>query len=209
MQAPRSLWDYDYLEESWIAEWFSQWLPILPPVKSSINTYYPGTKLAFTEYDYGGQDHYSGGIATADVLGIFGKYGVYIANYWGGDKDANYVHAAFRIYRDYDGNDSTFGDTEVYSTMSNKVDSSIYASVFDGLTCGLHLIVINKKIQQQQLQHHRDDANQRRHGKFVHIQYPCADRVPYCTGGRAPGVGFERRLSCEHRRPRYLCRPVA
>jgi len=146
MQAPRSLWDYDYLEESWIGEWFSQWLPILPPVKSSINTYYPGTKLAFTEYDYGGQNNYSGGIATADVLGIFGKYGVYIANYWGGDKDANYVHAAFRIYRDYDGNDSTFGDTEVYSTMSNKVDSSIYASVFDGLTCELHLIVINKNL---------------------------------------------------------------
>ncbi len=30
--------------------------------------------------------------------------------------------------------------------MSNKVDSSIYASVFNGYTCELHLIVINKNI---------------------------------------------------------------
>jgi hypothetical protein len=143
MQAPRSLWDYDYHEVSWIERWFGQWLPLLQPVQNSINTYYPGTKLAFTEYDYGGQSHYSGGIATADVLGIFGKYGVYIANYWG---DGNYVNAAVKIYRNYDGAHSTFGDTEVYSTMSNKVDSSIYASVFAGDSSELHLIVINKNL---------------------------------------------------------------
>ncbi len=144
MQAPRSLWDYDYHEISWIEQWFGQWLPILPPLKNSINTYYPDTNLAITEYDYGGKDHYSGGIAFADVLGIFGKYGVYIANYWG--ESGTYLNAAFKIYRNYDSANSTFGDTEVYATDSNRVDSSIYASVFDGYTCELHLIVINKNI---------------------------------------------------------------
>ncbi len=143
MQAPRSLWDYDYHEVSWIEKWFGQWLPILPPLKNSINTYYPGTKLALTEYAYGGENHYSGGIATADVLGIFGKYGVYVATYWG---NGSYVDAAIKIYRNYDGNHSTFGDMNVFASMSNKVDSSIYASVFDGYTCEMHLIVINKNI---------------------------------------------------------------
>ncbi len=148
MQAPRTLWDTDYVgtngENSWINEWNSSYLPILPKLKSSINTYYPDTNLAFTEYDYGGKDHYSGGIAIADVLGIFGKYGVYIANYWG--EIGTYLDAAFKIYRNYDGSGSSFGDTEVYSTMSNKVDSSIYASVFNESACELHLIVINKNI---------------------------------------------------------------
>jgi len=142
MQAPRSLWDSGYRESSWIGQWYSQYLPILPPVQNSINKYYPGTKLSITEYDYGAANHISGGIAVADVLGIFGKYGLYIATYWG---DAStYVTAAFKMYRNYDGSNSTFGDTAVYSTMSDKQNSSIYASVFDGNDYELHLIVINK-----------------------------------------------------------------
>jgi endoglucanase len=148
MQAPRTLWDTSYVypggEVSWINRWCSGYLPILPKLKQSINTYYPDTNLAITEYDYGGGDDYSGGIAFADVLGIFGKYGVYIANYWG--EPNTYINAGFKIYRNYDGANSTFGDTEVYSTDSNKVDSSIYASVFNGYTCEMHLIVINKNI---------------------------------------------------------------
>ena len=158
MQAPRTLWDPDYvvpdyppytIEESWIASssWFRQYLPILPMVLNSINTYYPGTKLAISEYCYGAEDHISGGIATADVLGIFGKYGVYMGAYWrstweGGD--TSYVQAAFKLYRNYDGAHSTFGDTSVDSTTSDKVNSPIYASVFDGNDSQLHLIVINK-----------------------------------------------------------------
>jgi mannan endo-1,4-beta-mannosidase len=113
MQAPRTLWDPDYTEDSWIAKWFSGYLPLLPNIVNSIETYYPGTKLSITEYSYGAADHISGGVAMADVLGIFGKYGLYLSTYWhlGGDYD--YVSAAYRIYRNYDGANSTFGDTKV------------------------------------------------------------------------------------------------
>jgi hypothetical protein len=145
MQAPRSLWDYDYHEISWIETWFGQWLPILPPLKSSISTYYPDTNLAITEYAYGPETHWSTGIATADVLGIFGKYGVYIATYWG---SGSYVDAAIKIYRNYDGAHSTFGDMNVPATMSDKVNSSIYASVSETSPCEIHLMVINKNIDE-------------------------------------------------------------
>jgi endoglucanase len=149
MQAPRTLWDTGYVypngEISWINKsWNLQYLPIIPKLKKTISNYYPDTNLAITEYDYGGKDHWSGGIAFTDVLGIFGKHGVYIANYWG--NSGTYLNAAFKMYRNYDNANSTFGDTEVYSTMSNNIDSSIYASVFNGYTCELHLIVINKNI---------------------------------------------------------------
>ncbi len=150
MQAPRTLWDTSYVysnggggEVSWINRWYSSYLPLIPKLKTSISTYYPDTNLAFTEYAYGGESHYSGGIATADVLGIFGKYGVYIATYWG---PGTYTNTAVRMYTNYDGAKSTFGDTEVYATDSNKVASSIYASVFNGYTCEMHMIVINKSI---------------------------------------------------------------
>ncbi len=150
MQAPRTLWDTSYVgangENSWINQWYSSYLPIIPKLKSSINTYYPDTNLAITEYSYGAQTHWSGGIATADVLGIFGKYGVYLASYWFDNGSAPYVDAAVKIYTNYDNNKSKFGDTEVYSTMSDKVNSSIYASVFNGYTCEMHMIVINKSI---------------------------------------------------------------
>jgi mannan endo-1,4-beta-mannosidase len=152
MQAPRTLWDPGYVwpnggEISWInQQWFADHLPILPELFQSINNYYPGTKLAITEFDYGDQNNFSGGIATTDVLGIFGKYGVYISNYWGGGEEANYVHAAYNIYRNYDGSHSKFGDTNVPAGMSDKVNSSVYASITDTSASELHLIVINKNL---------------------------------------------------------------
>jgi mannan endo-1,4-beta-mannosidase len=144
MQAPRTLWDSGYYEKSWIGEWFKSFLPILPKLTTSINTYYAGTKLAITEYNYGGHNHISGGIAQADVLGIFGKLGVYMSTYWG--SNGNYTNAAFRLYRNYDGAGSTYGDTKVAASMSDKVNSSVYASMFAGKNNELHLIVLNKNL---------------------------------------------------------------
>src|SRR5690606_19768606 len=77
LQAPRTLWDPGYQENSWIATWFADDLPLIPRLQSSIDAYYPGTKLAFTEFNYGGNGDITGGVALADVLGIFGKYDVY------------------------------------------------------------------------------------------------------------------------------------
>ena len=144
MQAPRTLWDPDYTENSWIGTWFSQYLPLIPTVQDSIDTYYPGTGLAFTEYSHGGESHISGGIAQADVLGIFGKYGVTLSSYWG--NNGAYMNAAFKLYRDYDGSQSTFGDTKVTASMSDKVNSSIYASTFTDDHGILTLVVLNKNL---------------------------------------------------------------
>jgi hypothetical protein len=142
MQAPRTLWDPDYIEDSWIGQWRQSYLPILPNILNSIDTYYPETALAITEFNYGAPEHFSGGIAMADVLGIFIKYGLYMSNYWGDDGD--YVSAAYKIYRNYDGNNSTFGDIKVEAIMSDKQNSSIYASVSGVNDSKLHLIAINK-----------------------------------------------------------------
>lgn len=147
MQAPRTLWDPDYQEDSWIAQWNMAELPLIPHIQDSIDAQYPGTKMAFTEYGFGGGDDITGAIAEADVLGIFGKYGVYAANSWILNDEETYLASAYRLYRNYDGENSTFGDTSVTATMSDKENSSIYTSV-DSETGLLHVIVLNKNMNE-------------------------------------------------------------
>ncbi|WP_438446397.1 glycoside hydrolase family 44 protein [Gorillibacterium sp. sgz5001074] len=147
MQAPRSLWDPSYTEDSWIGTWFSSYLPVIPRLQQSIDTYNPDTKIAFTEYNYGGENNVYGGIANADVLGIFGKFGVHLATFWkmfNTVKDATYITAAFNLFTNYDGHKSGFGDIKVKAETSDIENSSIYGSVFQDNEGKLHLIVLNK-----------------------------------------------------------------
>ncbi|SMF52512.1 Glycoside hydrolase family 44 [Alteromonadaceae bacterium Bs31] len=147
LQAPRTLWDPDYTENSWIGKCCSKELPIIPKVLESIKLNYPGTELAFTEYNFGGEEHISGGLAHADALGIFGKYGIYAANIWVLSTKPGFHASAFRLFRNYDGAMSTFGDTTVAASMNDKENSSIYAAV-NSSTENLHIIVLNKNMLQ-------------------------------------------------------------
>ncbi|HVZ79384.1 MAG TPA: glycoside hydrolase family 44 protein [bacterium] len=144
LQAPRSLWDPGYVEKSWITQWSTggKAIQLIPWVKEKIEKYAPGTKLCFSEYDYGAGDNVSGGLAQADVLGIFAKYGVYLACYWGDLK--SYNKAAFQLYRNYDGKDGTFGDTFVSSATEDVALSSCYASTDPKAPGTLWVVALNK-----------------------------------------------------------------
>ncbi len=143
LQAPRTLWDSHYKETSWIAQYYSAYLPLIPRLTQSIKKYYPGTKLGFTEFEYGGETDISGALAVDDVLGIFGKYGIYFATYWEGGSQTPFISAAYKMYRNYDGNNSTFADLSLPSQTGDSVNTSIYGSLKRG-GHELHLIVINK-----------------------------------------------------------------
>jgi GH18 family chitinase len=128
VQAPRSLWDPTYTENSWIAQWQTSGpIDLIHRVRNSIASYYPGTDLAISEYDYGAPDHISGGIAQADVLGIMGKYGV-IACRWGSVSGSSYVQSAFDLFRDYDGAGATFGDLSFSASSSDIATVTVYAA---------------------------------------------------------------------------------
>src|SRR5690606_19487132 len=120
LQAPRTLWDSTYFENSWIGEFRRPFLPILPRLQQAIDQFYPGTLLAITEYDYGGGGHWSGGLAQADVLGAYGRAGVDIATMWGIDDGDVYQAVAFNLYLDFDGSGGTFGDVSVRATSSDR-----------------------------------------------------------------------------------------
>ncbi|MGD0465032.1 MAG: glycoside hydrolase family 44 protein [Tepidisphaeraceae bacterium] len=148
LQAPRSLWDPTYTENSWITQdTGSGPIQLIPRTQAQINANYPGTKLSISEYNYGAGNDITGGIAEADVLGIFGKYGVYSANEWSLLSNENFTDGAFEMFRNYDGKDSTFGDTEVQAANSDTVDTSIYASIDSKNPSHLTLVTINKETQ--------------------------------------------------------------
>ncbi len=149
IQAPRTLWDANYKEKSWILEAGPQKLPIIPNLQQSIDKFYPGTNLAFSEWGFGGESHISGGLAAADVLGIFGRHGVYAANHWSTEQKSDYLVAAFKLYRDYNGEGGTFGDFALSLTHSDIKNISVYAALGGEKGGELHIILLNKNFTER------------------------------------------------------------
>jgi hypothetical protein len=145
VQAPRSLWDAGYSENSWISiDARVGAIRLLPRMREKIAAHYPGTLLAITEYNYGGGDHVSGGVAQADVLGIFGREDVFAATLWDLSGATGYLDGAFALYCNYDGAGGRFGDTSVGAATSNYETTSIYASVDEGRDDRMVFVAVNK-----------------------------------------------------------------
>jgi hypothetical protein len=143
-QAPRSLWDPAYTETSWITGCCYGPIRLLPWIKDKIAANYPNTRIAITEYNYGATGHISGGIAQADVLGIFGREGLFAATHWRLSNDNDFVYGAFDMFRNYDGANGSFGDTSVRATNTDVAAASVYASVDAGNAGRMVLVAINK-----------------------------------------------------------------
>lgn len=148
VQAPRSLWDDTYIESSWITGFLgNKSVNLLPWLQAKISSGYAGTQLAFTEWNYGGGGHISGAIATADVLGIFGRDGVGLATIWPLNTDEKYTYAGLQMYRNFDGAAGHFGDVSISATSSDRAAASIYASLENSTPSRVVLIAINKRTQ--------------------------------------------------------------
>lgn len=147
LDSVKSLYDENYREDSWITDTGAEFFPLLPNLQQSIDKYYPDTKIAFTEYNFGGGDHISGAVAQADTLGIFAEYGVYFATIWSFDSN-DYQLAAINMFTNYDGSGSGFGDTLVKSEYENA-DISVYSAI-DGEDGGnVRIIVTNRSIHDE------------------------------------------------------------
>ena len=149
VQSPRSLWDATYTENSWIASYLGGPIRILDRLQTKIDTNWPGTGLAVTEYANGGDNHIAGAIAEADNLGIFGSRGIFAATYWPLSSSYPFILAAFKMYRDYDGNLTTFGDISIPTVSSDTAKVAVYLSQ-DSRTTGRYVLVaINRSTASQ------------------------------------------------------------
>jgi hypothetical protein len=155
VQAPRSLWDDSYTEKSWLADAVAGPIRLLPWFKELIKKRYPKTKLTMTEYNFGGTKHISGALAQVDALGVFGREGLFMANYWGNGAGVGvlppYIASAFALYRNYDGKGGRFGDTAVSADSQDRGKVSVFAAV-DAKDRGLLTVMVINKHQRERYQ---------------------------------------------------------
>jgi hypothetical protein len=138
-RSTRSLWDPAYVDETWI----NDKVMLIPRLRSWVNTYYPGTAIGITEYNWGAENHINGATTQADILGIFGREGLDAAARWTTPAATTPTYKAIKMYRNYDGNSSAFGDTSVAATVPDPNTLAAFAAQrsTDGT---LTIMVINK-----------------------------------------------------------------
>ena len=138
-RSTRSLWDPNYVDQSWI----NDRVMLIPRLESWVATYDPGLKTAVTEYNWGDEGAINGATTQADIYGIFGREGLDIGTRWTTPDPSTPTYKAMKLYRNYDGNKSTFGDTSVSATAPNPDQLSAFAATrsSDG---ALTVMLINK-----------------------------------------------------------------
>ncbi|MGB8646585.1 MAG: glycoside hydrolase family 44 protein [Anaerolineae bacterium] len=139
LRSTRSFWDPTYTDESWINE------PVymIPRMHDWVNNNYPGTKTAIGEYNWGALGDINGALAEADILGIMGREGLDLATLWDPPTPTQPGAFAFRIYRNYDGAGSMFGETGVQATSADQSQLAIYAAQRSS-DQALTLVIVNK-----------------------------------------------------------------
>ena len=140
-RSTRSLWDPSYTDASWI----NNRVQLIPRLRNWVSTYYPGLQIGITEYNWGAEGFINGATAQADVLGIFGREGLDMATRWTTPAQSTPTFKAMKMYRNYDGNKSTFGDVSVSDVVPDPDSLSSFAAVrsSDG---ALTVMIINKHL---------------------------------------------------------------
>lgn len=115
----RSLWDPAFVDPSFI----DHTIMLIPRMKQWVSDNYPGTKIGITEYNWGSindeanNDSMAFAVTQADVLGIFGREGLDLATRFNAPPTNLPTYNAMKMYRNYDGQKSTFGDISVSTTV--------------------------------------------------------------------------------------------
>lgn len=103
-------------------------MQLVPRLKNWTATYYPGTTVGITEYNWGAEGHINGATAQADILGIFGREGLALATRWTTPNPSTPTYQAIKMYRNYDNYGSGFGDVSVSASVPNPDNLAVFAA---------------------------------------------------------------------------------
>ncbi|MBA4386666.1 MAG: cellulase [Verrucomicrobia bacterium] len=140
-RSTRCLWDPNYVDETWIGTQ----VKLIPRMKQWVASYYPGTQIGITEYNWGAESHINGATAQADIYGIFGREALDVGARWTTPGTSTPTFLSMKMYRNYDGNKSGFGDTSVSAAVANPDNVSAFASVRSSDNA-LTIMAINKML---------------------------------------------------------------
>jgi hypothetical protein len=145
IQSTRALWDPTYNSGTYVEQYFFfGGMNLIPRFKAWTNRFYPGTKVSLSEYSMtnGGATIYDA-LTQADVLGIFGRQQLDFASEWYVPDPSTPVAYSYRLYRNYDGNGSEYGDVWVNSQSADQTQLAVYGA--ERSTDGaLTLVIVNK-----------------------------------------------------------------
>ncbi len=130
-RSTRSLWDPNYQDESWIGGTGIDGghVRLIPRLRQWAAADYPGTKIGITEYNWGAEGDVNGATAQADILGIFGREALDLGVRWTSPPAGSNVYNAIKMYRNYDGLHSKFGDLSVGASGPNPDDVAVFAAL--------------------------------------------------------------------------------
>ena len=144
-QAPRSMYDSTFVENSWIPSTIAGGaINLLPRFNAKLAAANPGMQLAITEYYPGGGGHIAGTMAEADMLGAFGANNVFATNLWPLVTSFPAITGAFTAFRNFDGAGSNFGDTSVLASSSAIANVSAYVSTDSTHAGRVVMVLINR-----------------------------------------------------------------
>src|SRR5213075_764739 len=118
---------------------------LIPRLRNWVSTYYyAGSPIAITEYNWGAENHINGATTQADIYGIFVRAGLDVAARWTTPAATTPTYKAMKMYRNYDSNRSTFGDTSVRAASTANPDGlSVFAAERSG-DGALTMMVVSK-----------------------------------------------------------------
>jgi hypothetical protein len=143
LRTTRDLWDPTYVQESWIKNASpGQATMVLRRVRDWIDKHNPGMEVCVGEYNFGGADNISGALAQADAFGIMARERADLAFIW--TRPEGSQELAWRLFRNYDGAGSRFGDRMI-PTETTAGDLAVYAAkrAKDG---AITIAVLNKNL---------------------------------------------------------------
>ncbi|MCB1541117.1 MAG: hypothetical protein KDJ25_09820 [Rhodoblastus sp.] len=145
LDAPRSLTESGFREESWVARALNRaeddrpGLPVLPSLQRIIARRFPGTKLSISEFNYGLGKRIPSALALANALGRYATSGVYLATHWGSLADL--LNESYRLYREPDALGAGFSGRSV--SVRHAADDALSAFAADDGSA-LRLVLINR-----------------------------------------------------------------
>lgn len=118
----------------------------IPRMRAIVNSIYPGTALAMTEWSasIAGEADFSTALGDVDGYGLLGRERVSLASRWGAPNSANPNYQALKLFTNYDGSHQGFGTTSVLATHNGDPNLfSVYAAL-NSTGTALTVMVVNK-----------------------------------------------------------------
>jgi hypothetical protein len=154
----RTYWDPTYSNSGNDADWITTTQPnrsvtfLIPRLKAMVNAIYPGTPLAFTEWESFFNDwEFATALSDADAYGVMGREGLSFSTRWGGpsstDGTTNQPHPnykSFKLYTNYDGARHGFGTLSVSDQSSVNPDLFVSYAALDAAGTTMTIMVLNK-----------------------------------------------------------------